>query len=163
MAKIDLKDATIKILDGTTTTPNEITVKLGDGNLTYSVRRNMEYILDRGNLDGVREGDEEPVEISLDAVWEFITASSGGTPTIEDALTQSGEASGWASTGADSCEPYAVDLEIEYDPSNCSATEKETITFSEFRYEQIDHDLRAGTFAISGRANITKPTVARSA
>lgn len=162
MAKIDLKDATIKILDGGTGTGQEsITVKLGDGNLTWSRRRNMEYIMDGGNLDGVREGDQEPVELSLDAVWEFITASTGNTPTIEDALTQSGEASSWVSSGADDCEPYAVDIEITYNP-NCGSVGTETITFSEFRYEQIDHDLRAGTFAISGRCNEVAPSPVHS-
>lgn len=160
MAQIDLKDATIKILDGTTPTPNEITVKIGEGNLTYTEKRNIEYVKDRGELDTTREGDEEPTELSIDAVWEEITASAGLPPSIKDAIKGVGEASTWVSTGGD-CEPYAVDVVVEVDVS-CGTVEDEQLTFSEFRYEQVDHDLRAGTFAISGMCNETMPTAVRT-
>ncbi len=70
MAQVDLKLATIKIKDGGA---NEITVKIGEGNLTYNETRNVEYTLDKGKLDGVKLGDEVPVDVSLDATWESIT------------------------------------------------------------------------------------------
>ena len=35
-AIFDLKNATIKIKDGTATTPNEITINIGEGTLSYS-------------------------------------------------------------------------------------------------------------------------------
>ena len=38
------------------TSPNSITIKIGEGNLTYSEKRPVEFKLDRGNLDTVREG-----------------------------------------------------------------------------------------------------------
>jgi len=50
-AQIDLKNATLKIKDGGT---NEMEVTLGEGNLVYTERQNVEYTLDRGTLDEVR-------------------------------------------------------------------------------------------------------------
>jgi len=97
-AQIDLKNATLKIKDGGT---NEMEVTLGEGNLVYTERQNVEYTLDRGTLDEVRLGDEVPVEVRMDAVWEYITSRAGGTPTIKDAIQRRGQAASWTSTDAD--------------------------------------------------------------
>ena len=59
----------------------QVEVKLGDGNLTWTVNREMEYELDRGNLDTVREGDQVPLDVVLDAVYEFITTGNSETIT----------------------------------------------------------------------------------
>lgn len=143
-----------------TTYPNELSVKVGEGNLTYSEKVNREYTRDRGALDTVRNGDEEPVEVQLDAVWEWLRASTGATPTIEDALKKRGVASAWASSSADACEPYAVDIEIHYVP-DCGTEETEVILLEDFRYESLDHDLSAGTISVSGKCNRTTATVER--
>jgi hypothetical protein len=160
-AQIDLKNATIKIKDGSTPA-NELTVKIGEGNLTYTEARNMEYTLDRGVLDEVREGDQIPVDVSFDFVWEYLKGQTGsGTPTVEDALKNRGEASDWVSTDSDQCRPYAVDIEVTYAPTPVVCGDMEIILLSDFRYESLDHDLRAGTVAASGRCNITDATVTR--
>lgn len=158
--KVDLKDVTFKIKDGAS---NELTVKIGEGNFNYTVTRNREYILDRGILDDVRDGDQVPVEVRFDFVWEYIVAeSSGATPTVEEALDQTGAAAGWTSTDADTCRPYAVDLEILNAPTPSNCGDKETLTFSDFRHEGLDHDLRASTVACTGKCNITMPTSVRA-
>lgn len=159
--QIDLKDTTIKIKDGGA---NEIEIKVGEGNLTYTESRNMEYTLDKGILDEVREGDEIPVDLSFDFVWEFIkgTVGTGGVPSVEDALKNIGAAASWVSTDADACRPYAVDVELFHKP-DCSGEDLEIITFNDFRYEELAHDLREGTIACSGRCNVTQATVARGA
>ena len=160
-AQIDLKRATIKLKDGGA---EELTVKIGEGNLTYSEARNIEYTLDRGTLDEVREGDEVPIDVSLDFVWEYLKGSTGsGTPTVEDVLKNTGEASDWVSTDADTCRPYAVDIEITYQPSPATCGDMEIILLSDFRYESLDHDLRAGTVATTGKCNVTKATITRQA
>ena len=160
-ASIDIKDATIIIRDGTPVTPNEIAVKVGEGNVTYTENRNIEYRLDRSILDDVRETDEAPIDVSLDATWEFITASSGGTPTIEDALKRIGEASAWISTDSDTCRPYAVDLIIQNIPDCDGTIEKEVITLPDFRWDTIAHDLREATIAVTGRSNAVLASVVR--
>ncbi len=110
-AQIDMKDVTIKFLDGTPT-PNEITITIGEGNLTYTETRNIEYILDRGVLDEVRLGDETPVELSTDFKWSFITGTTGtgGVPSPEDFLKRIGAASAYISTDSDLCRPFAIDI-----------------------------------------------------
>jgi hypothetical protein len=160
--QIDLKDATITIQDDGGA--NSIEVKIGEGNLTYTERRNIDYTLDRGRLDEVREGDEVPMDVRLDFIWDFITGSTGsGIPTVEDALKRVGEAAAWVSTDADLCRPYAVDIVITHAPScAASSSPQEVITLGDFRYDQLDHDLRAGSVAVTGRCNVTEATVVRT-
>lgn len=162
MAAIDLKNATIKIKDGTTPTPNELEVKIGEGNLSYTEKKNMIYTKDRGALDEVREGDEEPVEVQMDFVWEFLKANTGDTPSISDALKKRGEASAWVSTDADACRPYAVDIEIFYEPP-CGGEYTERIVLNDFRYEQLQHDIRNAQVSCSGKCNVTEATITREA
>lgn len=135
-------------------------VKIGDGNLTYTENRDLEYRLDRGNLDTVRELDQQPMDVTMDFIWEFITASTGDDPTLEDALKQRGEASGWTSSSSDQCEPYAVDIEIEYLPP-CSDENPEVILLPDFRWDTIDHNLTDATLTATGRCNATQATVSR--
>ena len=122
MAQIDLKNATIKLKDGTSPTPNELSINIGEGELTFTETKNREYTLNRGALDGVRDGDEAPVDVSLDFIWEYLkgptsasTGISGGIPTPEDCFKQRGGAVNWVSSDTDDvCQPYAVDIEIDY-------------------------------------------------
>lgn len=159
--KISLKNATLKIKDGTAVTPKEVTVKIGDGNMTWEEKRNMEYILDRGVLASVREGDDVPVDVRFDFWWEELRSSTGDTtPTPYEALKKYGAASAWVSTSADPCEPYAVDLEFTYSPP-CGSAEDQVVLFSDFRYESLSCDPKAGTVACTGKANITAPTLTR--
>lgn len=159
--QIDLKDVTILFKDGTGT-PNTLELTIGEGNLTYTEARNIEYTLDRGLLDEVREGDEVPVDVAFDLVWEFLTAvvSSGGIPTPEDFMKKVGNASAFISTDADVCRPFAIDIELTHAPA-CGGITSEVILLSDFRYESIAHDLRAGTLAVTGRCNVTKATLTR--
>lgn len=145
-----------------TVLPRELEIKIGEGNLTWTEKKTREYVKDRGALDTVRDGDDEPLEIKITATWEFITASTGLTPTIGDVLKQEGEASDWVSSSADSCEPYAVDLVVEYD-APCTGIDDEYTYFYDFRYEEFAADAKAGQFNISGKCNITKPTSVRAA
>jgi len=162
-AQIDLKNATLTMQDGATPA-NSITVKLGAGNLTYSEKKTIEYTLDRGALDEVREGDEVPMDVTLDFVWEYIAGTTGtaGIPTVEDALKNIGAAVDWVSSDSDTCRPFSVDLIVSYVP-DCASGDNEVITLPDFRYESLDHDLRAGTVSVSGKCNAKEATVVRSA
>ena len=160
-AQIDLKNCQISIKDGGS---GVLIVKVGEGNLTYTESRNMQYTLDRGKLDEVREGDEVPMDVKLDFTWEYLRGKSGTTvPSVEEALKNIGEAAAWVSSDADACRPYAVDIEIVYTPSPLGCGDSETITLIDYRYEKLDHDLKAGTVSTSGKCNVTQATVVRSA
>lgn len=159
-APIDLKDCVIKLLDGTGT-PNELTVKIGEGNFTWSEMYNREYKKDRGNLDTVRNGDQEPMEVSFEVRYTEIKAASG--VSFEDFLKQINGASAYASTDSDACAPYAVDIQVIHTPPHCTTQQIETLTFPDFRVEKLDHDIKAGTISCSGKCNAVQPTVARTA
>lgn len=160
MAQFDLKKATVKLIDGAA---NELTLKIANGTLSYTEKRNIEYIKDRGALDSVREGDEEPVEVKLDVIWEFLKQGSGGEPiTPEDAFKKRGGAAAWVSADtADPCAPYSLDIEVTYDP-DCSPTQVETITIADFRHESLDHSFKDGMISVSGKANVDEATPVRS-
>ncbi len=139
-----------------------VEAKIGDGNLTYTENREMEYRLDRGELDTVREGDDQPLEISLDFVWEFLRASVGDEPTLEDAIKQRGEASAWVtSDSVDPCSPYAVDIEIEHDPP-CAGEQREFILLPDFRWESLEHNASDAQISLSGRCNSREAVISRA-
>jgi hypothetical protein len=136
-------------------------IKIGEGNLTYDEKRNMEYKKDRGQLDTVREGDEEPIDVRLDIQWEWLSSAGSDTvPTPEEVLKQEGLASTWETSSSDPCEPYAIDIIVDYDPE-CSGIDGERITLSDYRWESLNHDLKAGTLSTSGKCNVTRATKER--
>jgi hypothetical protein len=155
----DLKQCTLFLYDGTGT-PNTLEVKFDEGSLKYTRKRNIEYKKNRGILDTTREGDEEPLDVSFEGRFNAIVSSSGDVVTVTEFLEQEGAASAYESTGA-ACEPYAVDLilEVEHD---CGSMEDEVITFSEFRFESLGGDFKAGTLSVSGKCNVVKPSAVRT-
>jgi len=160
--KIDLKDCTLRIQDGTTV-PNKITVKIGDGNVSFSEYRNREYALDRGKLDTVRDGDQQPVEVKFEIQWEWLKADTAVAPTPRDALLKINNASTWKTSDSDACAPYAVDIILEHIPVCADGTKAERITFPDFRVEQIDGDPKSGQLSITGKCNVTSPIIERYA
>lgn len=140
---------------------NQLEVKIGTGTLSFSEKRNIEYTLDRGTLDEVRSGDEVPMDVKMDFVWEYLKGSDT-IPSVEDALKKRGAASTWRSSDSDQCRPFSVDVVIRYVP-DCGGGDHELITLNDFRYESLDHDARGGTVSCSGKCNVTEATVVRSA
>lgn len=163
MAQIDLKDAYIYLEDGAA---NSVLVNLGEGNLTYTEKRNVEYVRDRGRLDTTREGDEDPVEVSLDAMWEEIIPSgsigdSDNSAYFEDIVKGEVRATGvlvrrgityTSSDTSDPCAPYAVNIRVVYDPT-CNVGGGD-VHLNNFRWETFVFDLSAGTVAMTGQCNI---------
>lgn len=139
-----------------------LTVKVGDGNITWDDTINYEYEMDRGEIDCVTQQDDEPLSASIDLVYEFVTAVTGsGVPSPEDVLKNRGEASGWITAGADPCEVFAVDVEVDYAPP--CAVQHEITTFPEFRWDSVAHNFTDATLSTQGRCKVTEPTVIRRA
>ncbi len=131
-------------------------IKVGEGNMTYDEKRTMEYKRDRGRLDTVREGDEEPIDVRLDIRWDWLSSAGSDTyPTPEEFLKKEGLASAYESSSDDPCEPYSINIIVIYDP-DCSGVDAEVITLSDYRWESLNHDLKAGTLATSGKCNETR-------
>lgn len=158
--KLDLKNCVLLITDGG---GNEMEVRLGGGNLTFSEKRNIIYNLDRGRLDDVSEGDEVPVDVKFDFEWTYIRGS-GTLATIDDALKQQGAASAWVSSDVDTCRPYAVDLQFLNNPKVTNPTcvgDMENIYLHDFRWESLDHDAKNATVSCSGKCNILEVSIYR--
>jgi hypothetical protein len=146
--------------DVVTFIPQRIEVKIGEGNISWTEAKEYEYLLDRGDLDTVKEGDEQPLEVSLEFVYEHITTGTGEDITPVDALKQQNEASEWVSSSSDLCEPYSIDMIVMHCVP-CGSEEDEQTVFSDFRYESLDFDLSEATIAVSGRCNVSEATPTR--
>lgn len=144
--------------------PHKLYMKIGEGTLTYDEKRNIMYVKDRGKLDTTRKGDEEPMDVKMDFTWEFLSSESGATTvTIEEAIKGTGNAAtlGWVSSDSgDPCAPYAVDIYIEYDPP-CTSEDNELIVLSDFRWESMGHDAKAGQVSVGGKCNVQEATRSR--
>jgi hypothetical protein len=141
--------------------PQKLDIKVGDGNATYTENVNREYLRDRGTLDTVRNGDEEPLSLSIEMVYESITTGTAEDVAPLDALKGIKAASEWVSSAADLCEPYAIDVQIAHDVP-CGTKQDETLLFPDFRFESAAVDIKAATISVDGKCNATEPTVTRS-
>lgn len=140
-------------------------MKVGDGTMTYDEKRIVEYKKDRGILDTVRLGDQEPIDVKLDVRWEFLRSDASdpvtsSIPSPEEILKRTGAAAAWTSSSADPCEPFAINLYVIYTPL-CPGVKKETILLQDFRYEALNHDFKQGMLSCSGKCNIQNAIVTR--
>jgi hypothetical protein len=139
-------------------------IKVGEGTITWSEKKPREFKMDRGRLDQVRNADEQPMEVSVQLMYEELTASNPSTdpPTPEDALKRRGAAAGWISTNTeDPCSPYSINIRLRHIPPNCTAVDIEQVVLPMFYYESLDHDPKAGTIACQGKCNVTEAQVSR--
>jgi hypothetical protein len=145
--------------------PVYLKIKIGDGNITWSEKRPREYKKDRGRLDQVRDGDEEPMDVSINFQYEELTASDPTVdpPTPEDVLKRRGAAATWLSSDTDICSPFAVNIVLIHRTPICSTFKPEKVTLPKFRHESLDHDPKAGTMTAAGKCNATEAIVQRLA
>lgn len=157
-----LATATLPVDDDTITfSAQRLEVKIGTGDLTYTEKNDFTYELDRGVLDTVRENDDQPMEVSIDLVYEHITTGTSETISPMDALKNVGGAAGWVSSSSDQCEPYAIDL-VLIQTAPCGTSEDETTVFTDFRSESRQISVRDATIKVTGKCNAVEPLVSRS-
>jgi hypothetical protein len=144
--------------------PHALEIKIGEGTLTYNEKRNMEYVRNRRVVAFVRTGDDEPMDVSFNFIWEFLKSASGENITVEEAIKGMPNAvtAGWITSGADPCEPYTVDIRITYTPP-CPDVDIEVITLKEYRWEGGSHDLKNGTVDSTGKCKISQADLDRAA
>lgn len=161
---IDLKDCAFFLIDGTGT--NYILIRVGEGNLTYSVKRNIEQRMIRGQLWETREADQIPTDIAFQFRWDYIHGSSGDPPTIEDAFYNEGEASSWTSATSDTNSPFCLNLQIVHSkvcikPNGMTVNTSETHNFPEFNFTELNHSVKDGTVDVKGVSNRVRPNLIR--
>jgi hypothetical protein len=137
-----------------------LTVKIGEGDLTWTESRELIYDRDRDLLDTVRLGQEQPVSVDLNFTFEYVTTESGQNVTPVDALNQEGVAAEWVSSSSDLCEPYAVDLYVVHDVP-CGTDADQDFRFQDFRWESLDYSIQDATIAVSGQCNVSRVETTR--
>ncbi len=155
-----LGDGTYTGTDALTFKPQLIAIKIGDGDLKYSENSQYHYDLDRGLLDTVRDGDDVPMDVSLNFTWEYTKSGTGEVISPIEAVKGIGAASEWVSSDSDKCQHYAVDLIVDYVPK-CAPEKEETYLFPLFRAEKRDHDFKTANVAVNGKCNVTEPVITR--
>lgn len=140
--------------------PQQLSIKIGDGDLKYTENPTYQYFNDRGILDTVRLGEDTPMDVDLNFVFEHVTTGTSETIAPMDALKQTGGASEWVSSATDKCEPYSVDLIVEQDPP-CGTNQKDIFTFPDFRADKREASFKDANIAITGRCMAVEPIVTR--
>ena len=142
-----LRDGTIKIYDGGS---NVVTVDLEDGDFSWSEKRPINVVMDRGAISHARKANEEYSDVSFSAKLQ--TLSTHAATTVYDALTKTGGAAAWVSA-APAGSAYAVKLEFStLDPDTGTAAD-DLIYFSPMWIENIDmsEGEESGVLSFSGR------------
>jgi len=140
----------------------KIEIVIGEGNANYKETYNREYRKNRGLLNTVRNADQEPLELSFDFEWDYISSVCGAAvPTIEEALKGTGPAADWVSSADDECEPKSVIIEIWNVPACSTTNAKEKFVFADFRVEALDHNINDSQVSASGKCNILEPEIHR--
>lgn len=121
----NLQDGTIQLADDNSA--NTLVIVCEEGNLTWSETHNVEHIKDRGSLDHMREGEQEPVSFSFSVRYKYAIASGSEPLSPYECFHQIGGASSWVSR--EPCgDVYSIAIKFTIaDP--CSTGEDEMIVF----------------------------------
>jgi hypothetical protein len=138
----------------------QLEIKVGDGDLKYTQSYPYKYDKDRGHLDNVRQGDDEPMDVSMNFTFEHIRSGTSEPPTPVEAVKQEGAASNWVTYSSDPCQPYSVGVLVTNLPP-CVTTEDENFLFPDYRVEKIEPDFKNANIAINGKCNVTEPIITR--
>ena len=152
--------ATFSVGDLLSILSQKLVIKIGEGNCTYTEKLEYKYDLERGNLDAVRQGNEVPVDMKFECVYEHITTGTGEPVCPMDALKGIGGASEWVTSGPDPCEPHAIEVTIMYVPP-CSGQDIEYTVFPDFRVESREIDYSKAMINCNGKCNTTQAVVSR--
>ena len=96
----------------------------------------------------------------MNFTFEHVKTGTSKAITPIDAIKGINGAAEWITSSADACEPYAVDVEVDYVPP-CGTVGAETFLFPDFRSEKRDYDVKGATIAVSGKCNATEPEITR--
>lgn len=159
----NLQDGVIKLVDGTTYTPNELEVIVEEGNLTFNEKKEPKKILDRGVLSHLRKKDEEPITGSFSIKFiEFMSQVSPDNPTLYEVLNKIGEAASWVTTNTDGGDVYTLTAKFEI-ATPTSGEKAERVIFTLFY--PISIDFKEGDefneLTVEFEAFITTPSIAK--
>ena len=160
----NLRDGQLVIKDGTTPTPQSLTVLLDEGDLTWTERANTIEIKDRGSISAghTRKGDEESMALSFSAKWTQLIGISadGGDPLqlYEFLMFVSG-----ASVVSTSSTGEQDTLQLEFTIVDPAGAAGEKVTFAKVYRESLtmSEGDDFNQIAFSGRDFEVAPTIDR--
>ena len=138
----------------------QLEIKVGDGDLKYTQSYPYKYDKDRGHLDNVRHGDNEPMDVSMNFTFEHIRSGTSEPPTPVEAIKQEGAASNWVTYSSDPCQPYSVGV-LSRTSRPASRRKTRNFLFPDYRVEKIEPDFKNANIAINGKCNVTEPIITR--
>jgi len=140
--------------------PQQVEIRIGDGDLSWTESREVLYDLDRDLLDDVRLGPEQPLELNSAFIFEWAATGSGEAISPVDAIKRIGAADEWVSSDSDQCRPYALDIVVDH-VVPCGTNQDQRFTFEDFRWESLEYSIQDASITLSGRCNRTDATVSR--
>ena len=153
-----LKGGTLTIKDGASAS---VEVDGDEGGVDFAIPRSARPVRHRGVLQGWAAQPEEPITGSIKLKYSTFYSDTGDSETVTpyEALTQSGEASGYTTVNAIDDGVYTVNLELLIaNPKTGKKTEKITlgnvfcsnVNFSEGEEsDELSFDFAAMTFTPS--------------
>ena len=82
----NLRDGELRIVDGNSPTPQELTLLLDEGDLTWTQRSHTIEVKDRGSIaqGHTRKGDEESIALSFSTKWtQLLGKSANGADPLQ--------------------------------------------------------------------------------
>jgi hypothetical protein len=155
-------DGVLVIKDATGEDPeNYITIAMGEGGLRFTINTPKRVKKDRGALDHVLNGEEEPLEWSIEADFRGMVGAANTTNAntlIYEALHAISSGSDWASDEPSS-NTHAVNIQLTItDPGDATA---EIITLPRSFCEtfEVAEGAEGNTLVASGRSMVVHPVI----
>ncbi len=140
--------------------PQQIEIRIGDGDLSWTEAREIIYDLDRDILDDVRLGPEQPLELNAAFVFEWAATGSGEPISPIDAIKRINDAEEWVSSDSDQCRPYSIDVIVDH-VVPCGTNQDQRFSFEDFRWDSLEYSIQDAAITLTGRCNRTDALVAR--
>ena len=140
--------------------PQQIEIRVGDGDLSWTEAREVLYDLDRDILDDVRLGPEQPLELNAAFVFEWASTGTGETISPIDAIKRINDAAEWVSSDSDQCRPYAIDVVVDH-VVPCGTNQDQRFSFEDFRWDSLEYSIQDAAITLTGRCNRTDALVER--
>ena len=136
----------------------DLNIKIGEGNLTYTEHRDYQYLLDRGMLDTVREPKDVPMDVKTEFVYEHITSNTTNNVSPMDALKGMNSAVEWVSSA-----PGRLRTLLHRHPGGIRSprapVNRETTVFPMFRAETREINYNTAVISLTGKCNVKEPNV----
>ncbi len=140
--------------------PQQIEIRIGDGDLSWTEAREIIYDLDRDILDDVRLGPEQPLELNAAFVFEWAATGSGEAISPIDAIKRINDAAEWVSSDSDQCRPYSIDVIVDH-VVPCGTNDDQRFAFEDFRWDSLEYSIQDAAITLTGRCNRTDALVSR--